>query len=470
MKHMPGLAAVAMLFLAGCGALRMEQAIPEPSPPPPAWRNQPKEVRMFDQPWWEGFADDQLSSLVERAIESNQDLAVATSHLASAHALAKLAAAERRPFIGVDASTARQRTPKTRVAGSSEDATPAYAMPITTNTHWGGLLAYYDIDVSGRLSHTENSTLKEAQAAGWDLDAARLALVHAVVTTYLESRYTDAMIRSATERKLLHEELILVEQTRVQAGLTPTKAVREAETLLSATNRDLFLLNKDAEVSRAQLAILTGASPQAFSLEFPQQRRLPLVPGVPPDLPAEVLAHRPDLRAAWARVEAAGINVERARLERFPKLTLTSALGFASNALSSFLSKDALTWILGLHVSSPLFDGGRIEARVEQGQANLDGAIATYRQSVLVALKDIEQTLAALNSADQLRTEARHTLDRALRAEREAELEYAAGRIGRGTLAKERIQRNLAENALLDSERSFATASARVFLSFGKSV
>lgn len=467
MNPLFSLATAATLVLAGCTALPVNQAVPEPASPP-AWRNQPKDAHQADPRWWGGFADDRLASLIERAIEANHDLAVAASRLASANALAKAAAAERQPFIGVEASTAKQRTPKTRMAGGSENDAPAYAMPLTAKAHQGGLRASYDIDVAGRLSRAETSALKEAQAAGWDLDAARIAVIHAVVTAYLEYRYADAMIRSAAERKGINDELVRIEQVRVQAGVAPAKAVRDAEAFRSETDRELSSLNKDAEVSRAQLAILTGASPQDFSLDFPVAGKLPKALRVPSDLPADVLARRPDLRAAWARADAAGIDVERARLERFPKLALTGALGFASSALSGFLRKDALAWMLGVEASAPLFDGGRIEARVEHGQATLDGAIATYRQSVLIALKDVEQALTALNSADRLRTEASQGLDRALQTEREAEREYAAGRIGRGALAKERVQRNLAESALLDSERSLAIASADVFLAFGK--
>lgn len=462
------LAAAATLLLAGCAAVPVDRAIPEPTSPPPAWRNSPKDAHQADQRWWEGFADDQLASLVERAIETNHDIAIAASRLASAKALAKAAAAERLPFIGWESSTARQRTPKTRVAGGSENEAPAYAMPLTANAHQGGLKASYDIDVAGRLSRAEESARKEAQASVWDLGAARTAVIHAVVTIYLEHRYTGAMLESAVERKRIGEELIRIEQVRAQAGLAPAKAVRDAEAFLSETERELSLLNRDVEMSRAQLATLTGASPQEFSLDLPPRCQLSAALRVPSDVPAEVLAFRPDLRAAWARVEAAGIDVERAWLERFPKLALTGALGFASNALSGFLRKDALAWMLGMEASAPLFDGGRIEARVEHGQATLDGAIASYRQSVLVALKDVEQALAALNSADRLHTEAGHALGRALQTEREAEREHAAGRIGRGALARERIQRNLAEYAILDSERTLAIASANVFLAFGK--
>lgn len=472
MNRLLRLAAAATLLIAGCATVPVEQPVPEPTPAPPAWRNQPRDqpwdAHEGDRRWWHGFSDKRLAALVERAIEANHDLAGAASRLASANALAKAATAERLPYIGLEATTARQRTPKTRIAGGSENDAPAWSSPFMANAHQGGLKASYDIDIAGRLSRAKSSALKEAQAAGWDLDAARIALIHAVVTAYLEYRYADATIRSAAERKRINEELVRIEQVRAQAGLAAAKAVRDAEILLSETEKELSLLNKDAEVSRAQLAILSGESPQGFGLDLPVRDKLPMALRVPPDLPAEVLASRPDLRAAWARVEAAGIDVERARLERFPKLTLTGAIGFASNALSGFLRKDALAWMLGVEAGAPLFDGGRIEARIEQGQANLDGAIATYRQSVLVALKDVEQSLATLNSADRQRTEASRTVDRALQTEREAEREYAAGRIGRGALAKERIQRNLAESALLDSERSVAIAGAQVFLAFGK--
>lgn len=468
MNSLLRLAAAATLLLCGCAAVPIDQAIPEPTFPPQAWRNQPTVTHQADPHWREGYSDDRLASLIEQSIKTNHDLAGAASRLASAKALAKAAAAERLPFIGVETSTARQRTAKTRVAGGSEIEAPAYAMPLTANAHQGGLRAHYDIDVAGRLSRAESSALKEAQAAGWDLDATRLAVIHAVVTAYLEYRYASAMLHSAAERKSVSEDLIRIEHIRAQAGLAPAKAVRDAENLLSETEKELSSLNKNVEVSRAQLAILTGTSPQDFSIDFPVTRKLPTALRVPSDLPADVLALRPDLRAAWERVEAAGIDVERARLERFPRLTLTGALGFASGALSGFLRKDALAWMLGLEAGAPLFDGGRIKARVEHGQANLDIAVASYRQGVLIALKEVEQALAALNSADRLRTEAKHALARALQSERETEREHAAGRIGRDVLARERVQRNLAESALLDSERSHAIASAQVFLAFGK--
>lgn len=462
------LAAAATLLLAGCAAGPPHRALPEPTSSPPAWRNRPQDARQAGQGWWRGFGDDALAALVERAIETNPDLAVAASRLAGARALAKAAAAERRPFIGVDASTARQRTPRLRTAGSPESDAPVYAMPLAASARQGGLRATYDVDVAGRLSRAQSSALDEARAAGWDLDAARHAVIHAVVTAYLDYRYVDAMSRTAAERKRFNEELLRIEQVRAQAGTAPAKAVRDAETLLSATDKELSSLHRDVEVSHARLAILTGASPQDFALEPAITNKLPAALRPPPDLPADVLANRPDLRAAWARVRAAGVDVDRARRERFPRLTLTGTLGFASNALSGFLRKEALAWMLGLEASAPLLDGGRIEARIEHGQANHETAIASYRRSVLAALMDVEQALVALNSADRLRAEAGRDLDRALGTEREAEREYAAGRIGRGALVREQVQRTLAEGALLDSERSCAIASAHVFLAFGR--
>lgn len=468
--------AAALFLLAGCATVPAEKALPDRMSAPPAWRNPPWDALAANgrewrgpsdnTPWWQGFSDEGLMSLVERAVAGNNDLAVVASRLASANALARAAASERRPLVGFEASSVRQRTPKARMAGMPEGGNWADSMPFTANAHQGAVKAFYDLDVVGRLSRAEAGAAKAAQAVQWDLDAARLRVVHAVVTTYTDFRYAEAVLHSVVERKTLCQELLDIEQARAQAGLVPLKAVRDAEATLSETNREEAVLTRELEGLRAQLAVLVGEPPQSFSLQA--SNKLPTAIGVPPDVPAEVLAHRPDLRAAWARVEAAGVDVELVDLERFPRITLTGALGFASSALSGFLRKDALAWLLGVGVGAPLFDGGRIQARVEQERANLEGAVAGYRQSVLVALRDVEQSLAALNAASRARGEARNELDRAARAEHDARREYAVGRTGKWALAKERIHRKAIEGAFLESERILAMASADVFFALGR--
>lgn len=463
MTILPKLAATATLLIAGCATVPADLPEPDPVSPPPTWRNTAGNAYKADRQWWLGFSDEWLARLVARAIGANHDLAGAAARLASAHALTKAAAAERLPHIDLEVSTAKQRPPTTPLAGGSEGGARA-RLP---SAHQAGLRASFDIDVAGRLSRTERSAIKEALAAKWDLEAVRIATIHAVVATYLEYRYTIAILRSTVERRCIGEELIRIERFRERAGVAPARAVRDAENLLSEIDKELSLLRRTAEMSRAQLAVLVGASPQEPAIAPPVESKLPTALRVPSDAPAEVLALRPDVRAAWAKVEAAGIDAERTRLERFPRLALTGALGLASGALAGFLRKDAMAWMLGVEASAPLFDGGRIEARIEQAQAHRESTVAAYRQTVLAALQDAEQALAALSSADRLRAEAGRALDRALQNEREAEREFAAGRVGRGTPRREEMQRILAAETVLGSERDFAIASANVFLAFG---
>jgi multidrug efflux system outer membrane protein len=109
-----------------------------------------------------------------------------------------------------------------------------------------------------------------------------------------------------------------------------------------------------------------------------------------------VLTRRPDVSAAQNAVMAAQARVGVAKAAWFPNIALTASGGYASGELSDLFKWSARAWGVGLLASLPLLDGGRRRAGVDAASAEFDGAIAQYREQVLVAFKDVEDQLASL--------------------------------------------------------------------------
>jgi len=160
-----------------------------------------------------------------------------------------------------------------------------------------------------------------------------------------------------------------------------------------------------AELENA-LAVLLGEVPSAFQVR-PEEWRTEL-PLVPAGVPSTVLTRRPDVSAAQNTMLAAQARVGAAKAAWFPRVALTASGGYASPELSDLFEWSSRAWLIGAFFSLPLLDGGRRQAGVDSSSAELEGAVATYREQVLVAFKDVEDQLAALRLlAEQSEAQAR---------------------------------------------------------------
>jgi outer membrane protein, multidrug efflux system len=201
--------------------------------------------------------------------------------------------------------------------------------------------------------------------------------------------------------------------------------VARAATQVAATEADALGLDRRRAQLEHAIAVLVGEVPYGFALaETPWAVTLPAIPA---GLPAEVLARRPDVAAAQATMLAAQARVGVAKAAWFPDIALTGAGGVASLEVSDLLKYSARAWSLGALASLPIFDGGRREAGVRFASGGMDAAIAQYREQVLVALRDVEDQLAALRLLERQGEAEQRAVDAASRATSLSERRWREG-------------------------------------------
>lgn len=338
--------------------------------------------------WWTLFNDATLNGLQQQAAASNQNIAQSVANLRSALASVQSSRAALWPTLGLNAGATRSRSNSVVTANGTVN-TSSYE----TSTFTTGLSASWEPDLWGKLSGAVDSAQLAAQASADDLAALRLSVQSTVAQTYFSLRAGDVQVQLLRETLSAYQRTWDMTRNRYAAGVVSSADVAQAESQFKSAQAQLI----EAETSRAQLehalAALVGQPPAAFTL--PPVADLPAPPPVPAQLPSRLLERRPDIAAAERRVAAANAQVGVAKAAYFPSLTLSASAGYRSTALSNLFKAPYLVWSVGPALAASLFDGGARSAAVESARAAQDQATATYRQTVITALQEVEDNLVA---------------------------------------------------------------------------
>jgi NodT family efflux transporter outer membrane factor (OMF) lipoprotein len=439
----------ALLSCAGCATV--SEPMPKQANVPAAWRAAQAPTGESIAPWWEALGDPALNALVAEALEENPDIQRAAARVAQARSLVAAARAEQRPSLAADAGTVSQRYPAQRYPGFP-DTVPAS----TLNAVSFGIQAAYEIDLFGRLAKGVTRAGDEQQATQWDLRGAQLAVAREMVAAYADARAAQARLRTARSMVAVSGSLRAADSRLIRAGLGTRREARESDDVAGAAVAKTAALEREEAIALARIGVLLGKAPVEVAPPPDHGASLAIPLQVAPDLPATVIARRPDVQAAWYRLAAATTDIARVRLERYPRISLTGALGFASNQLRTLLAQDALAWVLGAAASMPLADGGRVEARTAQAIAVRDEYTIAYRLTVIVALGEVEEALASWQSANTLVEHLDQALARRLQDRQETARALELGSAD----ARERLRGEMA--ALQGQEALTAAQCARI--------
>lgn len=386
--------------------------------------------------WWQLYNDPVLNELQGRLVLGNENLKSAAAAVAAARAALEGSQASQLPTVS---------------AGLT-------GTPGTTKTYQATANAAWEVDLWGRLSQASDANQARYQASRADLDAARLSAQATLTQTYFALRNAQAQ-QAVIERSITaYQRSLELTQVRVQAGVAPPSDVLQARTQVrNAQVQALEARNQRSQYENA-IAVLLGLPPAAFSLAEPAQtdstRLLPSPPAVPELLPATLLQRRPDLRAAEQRVAAAYAQIGVADAAFFPTLTLSASGGARQTRLADLFNQGHLVWSVGSALTQKLFDGGATRAASAQARATADQAGATYRQTVLTALQEVEDNLVLAN---RLQTEAalqQDTLDNARRNLEITQDQYRVGTVSYLNVVT-------AQTSALSSERTLLDLRAR---------
>jgi NodT family efflux transporter outer membrane factor (OMF) lipoprotein len=386
--------------------------------------------------WWELFGDPDLNALEAQIDVSNQTLKAAAAQFAQARALVRGSRAALFPQVNATPSISRAEGSGNR---------PSTTLHQAANDFILGADASYEADVWGRIHSAIDASRAGAQASAADLETARLSLHAELAVDYFTLRGIDRdqqLLDSAVES---FEKALELTRSRFQGGIASQADVAQAETVLETTRAQAV----DVGVGRAALehaiAVLIGRPASLFSIAVVPLNAAP--PVVPAGVPSELLERRPDIAAAERRVAVTNAQLGVATAAFYPRLILSGAGGFESSPLGSLLTGTSSFWGLGSSLLVNVFDAGRRQSVADQARAAQDQATAFYRQSVLIAFREVEDQLAALRILEEEATIQRRAVDAAQRSLTQATNRY------RGGLASY-LEVTSAQNAALANERT----------------
>lgn len=395
------------LLLFGCAGVKPEAAY-TPFALPASFSAAPaQQGDRAQEHWWQDFNDPQLDSFVEAALQGNPGLGQALARTRIAEAQARLSRADRLPQIGLGLGSTRQRQGMPNpISGETE--------PVLSTTHNLALDVSWELDLWGRLAAQSAAARSDYLASTEQLRALRQSVAAQAVQLYFEIVHAQAQVDLSQRTVEALAEMSRQIDNRVNVGIASPADGALARANLGSAQAGLQQRREALERTLRQLQTLTGAYPDG---QLSTAGQLPTVPAAPAaGVPADLLARRPDVRAAELALQSAGYQLGAAQRSFLPSLSLTGSAGYAGPEFSELLNGSNLIWSIGGRVLQPVFQGGRLVAQVDLSAGRRDEALQAYAETALTALSEVESALAV----DSLLTTREAALERSAGAAEEA--------------------------------------------------
>ncbi len=398
--------------------------------------------------WVAGFDDPTLNALVEEGFAINYNLAATAARLEQAFAIATQAGAGR--FPSVDLNSRNTRTD---------------SRPVDSGTFGLSLQASWEADVWRRVANQAKAGTLDAEAAFADLEGARLSLAGQIAQGWydlVEARLNTAL---SEDEVATFERSLRLTQRRYDAGVAGALDVRLSRSSLALSEASLAQRRNFENGAARGLEVLLGRYPAALIESDPDLPTLAPLTGV--GAPGDLLARRPDLRAAEARLESSGYRAKVARKALLPSLTLSASGAGANTKLENVLDVDGLVSTLTASLLQPIFRGGALRAEVRRSDGVVRERLYAFANQVLTAYREAEDALDA-EIALAIQEEALgRAADEAREAESLAERNYTRGVGTIFELLDAQRRRINAERSLIGTRAERVANRIRLHLAIG---
>jgi multidrug efflux system outer membrane protein len=343
--------------------------------------NQPPEFPAAG--WWTLFGSSELDRHVLRALAENPTLTLAAARLDEARALLGSARSDKQPTLGLDATVGRARTSQTT----------ANPLPQSEATvHRLQFISSYELDLWGRVRHSDAAALAQLEASADALDVARLAVAAETAVTYFACESAGREIDVLSNTVALRKVSLQLASRRAEVGTIGDLDVVRARADLAATEAELLEARRRGEAALHALAVLENRLPTGPVKELHDDSIG--IPAIPPGLPSALLFRRPDIAQLERILAAASERIGVARAAFFPTIRLTATAGGASEDLTRLLDRPSLIWGILPAIALPVFDGHRNRSNLDAANARYAQALASYRSGVLTAFRETEDGLS----------------------------------------------------------------------------
>ena len=498
-----GGALVSMIVLAGCASVDRDLLTAQLPAPPDAWTAEGDIGALPTGDWVAAFHDDALYGLIDEALRRNNTLRAAAANLDAARAISKVARAAMLPQLNASGGASRNAIVTDPSLAAQSGGAPVggglraqeledmfgidvdgdgkldgldldqngaldaelpnrrvYINNFSLNAQWS-----WEIDLWGRLTDETKAAYREARASLADYNAARLSLAGAVAQGWF------GLVEARLQRELADRDVaardsnLRVTERRYERGVASSLDVRLARSALGSSQANRAFRQQAEKEAARRLEVLLGRYPAA---ELEAASALPaLHPLAGAGAPGDILARRPDLAAAEARMEAAGLRARATRKQLLPRLTLSSSFGTSGPNIEDVLDPERLAGNMAAGLFQPLFQGGRLIANSKRARAAAEASLLNYAQTALEAYEEAENAISA-ESYLALREDAlKLAYEEAAAAEELTERRYASGAATIFNLLDAQTRRISAEGAYIQATQQRVSNRVLLYLAIG---
>lgn len=391
---------LASLTLGGC-SLAPDYARPT-APVPTSWPTGPaypvadttsdKGSQISDLGWSDFFQAEPLQALIRKALDNNRDLRVAALNIEKARAQYRIQRADLLPSVTGGGTMTRQRTPA--------ELSPAGRSTVSTQYSVEAGITSYEIDLFGRVRNLKEQALEQYFSTEEARNTTQISLIAEVANAYLTWAADTELLKLTQETLDTQLDTYKISKQSYDHGLATALELAQAETSVETAKVNLAIYTRRVAQDKNALTLLVGApidDTLAVSPSEPDQMLTDTLAGIPSDL----LARRPDIRAAENNLKAANANIGAARAAFFPSITLTATGGTSSTALSGLFAAGSGAWTFMPQINLPIFDAGRNQANLASAKADRDIYVAQYEKAIQTAFSEVADALAGRGTYNQ---------------------------------------------------------------------
>lgn len=370
--------------------------------------------------WWSQFASPDLDRLITQARDGSFDLAAAMARVRQAQASAVIAGAPLLPELKGGLNANRQKL----LRGKGYSQLDATSDSKAVDYFDASLSASYEIDFWGGRHAARDSALLGVKASEFDQATVELTLLSGVANSYTQALALSEQSRIARLNLDNALSVLKLVQTRYDSGSATALELAQQRSLVAAQQRQLPLVQQQAEEARITLAALLGQPVQDLRLGNQGFAELQW-PNINAGVPSDLLTRRPDIASAEAKLAAAQADVKVARAAMLPSVTLTASLGSGASHAPDILRSPFYN--LGAGLVAPIFNAGRLGAERDKARARQEELLESYRGAIINGFADVEKALNSIRGLDQQRQWQSEELNQAQRAFEIAQSRYQAG-------------------------------------------
>lgn len=391
--------------------------------------------------WREMFIDKRLQALIELALINNRDLRIATLNVEAVKAQYGIERSARVPSVGLSLGSTRQRS----VTGGDSKVSQ-----IEEQNSLNVGISAFEIDLFGRVRSLSDAAFARYLASDYGRQAAQISLISSVSEAYFSEQLAYEQLKLAEDTLAdWKKSLELTIQLRM-ANQNSALDVAQAEGQVASAEAIKIANKRALEQARNALRQLVGSE---IPNDLPESDLLSdqsVNTSLPAGLPSDLLLHRPDILQAEQNLIAANEDIGAARAAYFPRISLTTSIGYVSQDVRNLVGSDFETWSIAPQVTLPIFQGGRLDAELELAKVRKSTSIAEYEKAIQVAFKEVADGLVG-SETYQLQTIAqKRVVSAAEKRAKLSDLRYKAGVERRLELLDSQRQLYLAKQTLLE--------------------